>query len=170
MDAAGKGFIVSLRLFDPEGPGRLLGVTVTDEGADFGFGVATAATASLPHPFGNVSTTATLSGPVEEDPEGETPAWELGPVAVKLSSGIEQPLGSLIGLDATDADDLEAAHGVVQAEREARQRVRAIAGEILDRIIFIIERRKAERRGCARRGRVGSRGGAPPRSIRRQRG
>ena len=74
------------------------------------------------------------------------PPWKLGPVAVQLSSGVEQPLGSLLGLDATDADDLEAAHAVVQAERALRQRTRAIAGEILDRIMTIIEDEKAERR------------------------
>ena len=155
MDAAGRGFALTLRLSDPEGPGRLLGVTVTPEdeeknqdgGTDFTFGLATNVTASLPHPFGNVSTTATLSGPAEEENTEETPEWELGPVAVRLASGVEQPLGSLIGLDATDADDLEAAHGVVRAERAARQRVRAIAGEVLDRMMAVVQGQRTERQG-----------------------
>ena len=111
--------------------------------AEFQFGVAAGVTARLPHPFGSVSTTATLTGPAEEDPD---PPWELGPVAVQLSSGVEQPLGSLLGLDATDADDLEAAHAVLRAERALRQRTRAIAGEILDRIMTVIEGEKAQRR------------------------
>ena len=147
MTAAGHGFSLALRLTDPEGEKRLVGVTVNEEaGAEFGFGLAAGVTANLPHPFGEVATTATLTGPAAEDPDGETPPWELGPVAVSVSSGVEQPLGSLLGLDATDADDLEAAHGVVQAERAVRGRVRAIAGEVLDRIATIIEREKAHRR------------------------
>ena len=103
-------------------------------------------TADLPRPFGELSTTATLTGPADEDPDGETPAWELGPVAVNVSSGVEQSLGPLLGLDATDADDLEAAHAVVSAERAVRERTRALAGEILDRIMAIIEAEKAQRR------------------------
>ena len=143
MKAAGKGFSLALRLADPEGPERLVGITANKEGAEFQFAVAAGVTARLPHPFGSVSTTATMTGPAKEDPD---PPWEFGPVAVQLSSGVEQPLGSLLGLDATDADDLEAAHAVVQAERALRQRTRAIAGEILDRIMTIIEDEKAERR------------------------
>ena len=145
--AAGRGFSLALRLSDPEGPGRLVGVTVNEsEGAEFGFGVAAGVTAGLPHPFGELSTTATLTGPADEDPDGETPAWELGPVAVNLSSGVEQSLGPLLGLDATGADDLEAAHAVVSAERAVRERTRAVAGEILDRIMAIIAAEKAQRR------------------------
>jgi hypothetical protein len=145
MTAAGRGFALALRLSDPEGE-RLVGVTVNeDDGAKFGFGIAAGVTADLPHPFGELSTTATLTGPADEDPDGKTPEWELGPVAVKLSSGVEQPLGPLLGLDATDADDLEAAHAVVSAERAVRQRARAVAGEILDRIMAIIEAEKAQR-------------------------
>ena len=145
--AAGRGFSLVLRLTDPEGPGRVVGVTVNEEaGAEFGFGLAAGVAANLPHPFGEVSTTATLTGPADEDPDGATPEWELGPVAVKVSSGVEQPLGSLLGLDATDADDLEAAHGVVRAQREVRGRTRAIAGEVLDRIMAIVSGEKAERR------------------------
>ena len=146
MTAAGRGFSLALRLSDPEGPTRLVGVTADEEGVEFGFGLAAGVTAKLPRPFGSVSTTATLTGPAEEDPDGETPPWELGPVAVQLSSGVEQSLGPLLGLDATDADDLEAAHAVMQAERAVRQRTRAIAGEILDRIMAIVEGEKAERR------------------------
>ncbi len=141
MAAAGRGFVLALRLSDP-GDGQWL-VGVTD--ADFGFGVAANVTANLPHPLGTVSTKATMTGPVGEEP-AEGMAWELGPVAVKLSSGVEQPVGSLIGLDATDADDLEAAHEVVQAERAVRGRARAIAGEVLGRIVAIIQGEKAERR------------------------
>ena len=146
MTAAGRGFSLALRLSDPEGPDRLVGVTANEDGVEFQFGVAAGVTARLPHPFGSVSTTATLTGPADDSPAGEPPPWELGPVAVRLSSGVEQPLGPLLGLDATDADDLEAAHAVVQAERALRQRTRAIAGEILDRIMTIIEGEKAQRR------------------------
>ena len=146
MTAAGRGFSLALRLSDPEGAGRLVGVTANEDGVEFHFGVAAGVTARLPHPFGSVSTTATLTGPADEDPDNGTPRWKLGPVAVRLSSGVEQPLGSLLGLDATDADDLEAAHVVVRAERAVRLRTRAIAGEILDRIMTIIEGEKAERR------------------------
>ena len=146
MTAAGRGFSLVLRLSDPEGAGRLVGVTANEEEVEFQFGVAAGVTARLPQPFGEISTTATLTGPAEEDPDGETPPWELGPVAVQLSSGVEQPLAPLFGLDATDADDLEAAHGVVRAERSVRQRTRAIAGEILERITAIIEGERAERR------------------------
>ena len=146
MKAAGKGFSLALRLSGPYGaggPGNLLGVTVADGAAKFDFGVGANVTANLPHPFGNVSTTASLTSPEEKAPDG----WKLGEVAVlQLSSGVEQPLGSLLGFDATDADDLEAAHAVVQAERALRQRTRAIAGEILDRIMTVIEGEKAERR------------------------
>ena len=146
MEAAGKGFALALRLSDPEGEAGLVGVTIDEEGAEFGFGVAAGLTANLPHPFGNVSTTATVTGPADEDPDGETPAWELGPVAIKLSSGVEQPLGSLLGLDATGADDLEASHGVAQARRAVRARARALANAVLDRVVTIIEGEKAERR------------------------
>ncbi|MCY4483107.1 MAG: TolC family protein [Spirochaetaceae bacterium] len=146
MEVAGKGFALALRLSDPEEEAGLVGVTVDEEGAEFGFGVAAGVTANLPHPFGSVSTTATVTGPADEDPDGETPAWELGPVAVKLSSGVEQPLGSLLGLDATDADDLEASHGVVQARRAVRARARALANAVLDRVAAIIDGEKAERR------------------------
>ena len=149
MRAAGSGFALALRLsgpYGPGGPGNLVGATVADGGAEFEFGIAAGVTADLPHPFGEVSTTANVTGPADEDPDGETPAWELGPVAVTVSSGVEQPLGPLLGLDATDADDLEAAHAVVSAERAVRQRTRAVAGEILDRIMTIVEAEKAERR------------------------
>ena len=136
MTAAGRGFSLALRLSDPEGPDRLVGVTATEGGVKFPFGVAAGVTARLPHPFGSVSTTATLTGPADKDAK----SWKLGDVAaVRLSSGVEQPLGSLLGLDATDADDLEAAHAVLRAERALRQRTRAIAGEILDRIMTVIE-------------------------------
>lgn len=144
MTAAGRGFSLALRLSDPDGEGRLVGVTANEEGAEFQFGVAAGVTARLPHPFGSVSTTATLTGPADEDPDGETPHWELGPVAVQVSSGVEQPLGPLLGLDATDADDLDAVHAVMRAERALRQRTRAIAGEIVGRIMAIIESEKAE--------------------------
>ena len=102
-------------------------------------------TADLPHPFGSVSTTATLTGPAEKALTGDA-GLEARSGGGALSSGVEQPLGPLLGLDATDADDLEAAHAVVQAERALRQRTRAIAGEILDRIMTIIEGEKAQRR------------------------
>ena len=146
MTAAGRGFALALRLSGAGGPTRLVGVTANEEGAEFRFGLAAGVTAELPRPLGSVSTTATLTGPAEEDPDGETPPWELGPVAVRLSSGVEQPLGPLLGLDATDADDLKAAHAVMQAERAVRKRARDITTEILDRIMAIVEGEKAERR------------------------
>ena len=83
---------------------------------------------------------------MEESAE-ESP-WDLPPVAaLGLSTRVEQPLGSLLGLDADDADDLEAAHAVIQAERGVRARVRAISRDVLQRMIGILRHRTAERRG-----------------------
>ena len=173
---AAKGFGLGLSLAAPEGAPGLLGFTLADIGGanefDVGYGLNTVLAANLPHPFGSVSTTVSLSGPVEESapspgywrcaelpndgsrqctkvperPAEESP-WDLSPVvSLGLSTRIEQPLGSLLGLDATPADDLEAAHAVVQAERGVRVRVRAITRDILERMIGILQRRIAERR------------------------
>ena len=173
---AAKGFGLGLSVAAPEGPPGLLGFTLADIGGanefDVGYGLNTSLAANLPHPFGSVSTTVSLSGPVEESapspgywrcaelpndgsrqctkvperPAEESP-WDLSPVvSLGLSTRIEQPLGSLLGLDATPADDLEAAHAVVQAERGVRVRVRAITRDILERMIRILQRRIAERR------------------------
>ena len=149
---AAKGFGLGLSLAAPEGPPGLLGFTLADIGGanefDVGYGLNTSLAANLPHPFGSVSTTVSLSGPVEEPkPPAEESPWDLSPVvSLGLSTRIEQPLGSLLGLDATPADDLEAAHAVVQAERGVRVRVRAITRDILERMIRILQRRIAERR------------------------
>ena len=149
---AAKGFGLGLSLAAPEGAPGLLGFTLADIGGanefDVGYGLNTVLAANLPHPFGSVSTTVSLSGPVEEpEPRAEESPWDLSPVvSLGLSTRIEQPLGSLLGLDATPADDLEAAHAVVQAERGVRVRVRAITRDILERMIGILQRRIAERR------------------------
>ena len=149
---AAKGFGLGLSLAAPEGPPGLLGFTLADIGGanefDVGYGLNTSLAANLPHPFGSVSTTVSMSGPVEEPkPPAEESPWDLSPVvSLGLSTRIEQPLGSLLGLDATPADDLEAAHAVVQAERGVRVRVRAITRDILERMIGILQRRIAERR------------------------
>ena len=149
---AAKGFGLGLSLAAPEGAPGLLGFTLADIGGanefDVGYGLNTSLAANLPHPFGSVSTTVSMSGPVEEPkPPAEESPWDLSPVvSLGLSTRIEQPLGSLLGLDATPADDLEAAHAVVQAERGVRVRVRAITRDILERMIGILQRRIAERR------------------------
>ena len=147
--AAGKGFGLALSLSDPEGPTGLLGFTLADIGGDSEFdvryGINTSLIANLPHPLGTISTTASMRGPLE-DSEEESP-WDVTPVAsLGLSTRIEQPLGSLLGLDARDSDDLEAAHAVVQAERGVRARIRAITRDLLQRMIGILQRRIAERR------------------------
>jgi len=153
--AAGKGFALALNFSDPEGPTGLLGFTLADIGGtnefDVRYGIDTRLTANLPHPFGTISTTASISGPVEESASGaaEESPWDLAPVAsLGLSSRVEQPLGSLLGLDASDADDLEAAHAVVTAERGVRARVRAISRDVLQRMIAILRHRIAERRAA----------------------
>ena len=174
--AAGRGFGLALSFTDPEGPTGLLGFTLADIGGtnefDVGYGINTSLTANLPHPLGTISTTASVSGPVEESepspgywrcvvlpggafggctevpgkPAEESP-WDVTPVAsLGLSTRVEQPLGSLLGLDASDADDLEAAHAVVQAQRGVRARVRAISRDVLQRMIAILRHRIAERR------------------------
>ena len=149
--AAIKGFGLALNFSDPEGPTGLLGFTLADIGGanefDVRYGINTSLTATLPYPFGTISTTASVRGPVEESAE-ESP-WNVTPVAsLGLSTGVEQPLGSLLGLDASDADDLEAAHAVVQAGRGVRARVRAITRDLLQRMIVILQRRIAERRAA----------------------
>lgn len=172
----GKDFGLVLNFSDPEGSTGLLGFTLADIGGgnefDVRYGINTSLTANLPYPLGTVSTTASISGPVEEPepspghwrcsavagggfgnctevpgkPAAESP-WDFPPVAsLGLSTRVEQPLGSLLGLDASDADDLEAAHAVVQAERGVRARVRAITGDILQRMIAILRHRISERR------------------------
>ena len=176
--AAGKGFGLALSFSDPEGPTGLLGFTLTDIGGanefDARYGIDTSVIADLPHPLGTVATTASISGPVEEStpspgywrcvlaagaglgsctevpgrPAEESP-WDLTPVAsIGLSTRVEQPLGPLLGLDASDADDLEAAHAVVQAERGVRARVRAIGRDLLQRMIAILRHRIAAQRAA----------------------
>ena len=152
--AAEKGFGLSLTL----GSERLAGASLTDFWTDdsetnvnVSYGVSTGVTANLPHPLGSISTSASLSctRPLVDDgecKEGETPLWDLdGNARIGLTSEVEQPLRPLLGLDATPAADLEAAHGVVQAEREVRARVRAITRDILNDMKEILGRRKAAR-------------------------
>ena len=66
---------------------------------------------------------------------------------IGLESEVTQPLNPLFGLEAEPGDDLEAAHGVVQAERGVRGRVRAITRDILQRMKQIQEHQRAVRRG-----------------------
>ena len=147
--AAGKDFGLALSFTDPEGPTGLVGFTFADIGGgnefDVRYGINTSLVANLPYPLGTISSTTSIRGPLEESAE-ESP-WELPPVAsLGLSTRVEQPLGSLLGLDASDAADLEAAHAVVQAERGVRARVRAITRDVLQRMIAILRHRIAERR------------------------
>ena len=147
----GKDFGLALSFSDPEGPTGLLGFSLADIGGanefDVRYGVNTSMVANLPHPLGTISTSASIRGPLEESAE-ESP-WDLTPVAsLGLSTRVEQPLGSLLGLDASDADDLEAVHAVVQAERGVRVRVRAISRDVLQRMITILRHRVAERRAA----------------------
>ena len=149
--AAGKGFGLALSLANPEAPTGLLGFTLADIGGgnefDVRYGINTSLIASLPYPLGTISTTASIRGPVEES-AAESP-WDVTPVAaLGLSTRIEQPLGSLLGFDASDADDLEAAHAVVRAQRGVRARVRAITRDVLQRMIAILRQRIAERRAA----------------------
>lgn len=153
--AAGKGFGLALSFSDPEGPTGLLGFTLADLGGadefDVRYGINTSLRANLPHPLGTISTTASIRGPLEESARvaAEESSWDFEPVAsLGLTTRVEQPLGSLLGLDAGDADDLEAAHAVVQAERGVRARVRAISRDVLQRMIAILRHRIAERRAA----------------------
>jgi len=151
--AAEKGFGLSLTLGDE----RLVGASLTDIWTEDSetkvrYGVSAGLTASLPHPFGSISTSASLSctRPIVDDGEcekgGEVPRWDLDDDArIGLTSTLEQPLRPLLGLDATPAADLEAVHEVVQAERGVRARVRAITRDILERIRGILEQRKTAR-------------------------
>lgn len=167
--AAGKGFGLSLNLKSPP-QGNLLGVSADlnkeKDVFSYNYGLSAGVTASLPHPFGSISTTATLDGPLEEpsppplqsalvdlgvleQDELNTPEedpWEVeGVGSIGLTSSVEQPLNPLFGLDAEPGADLEAAHLVVKAERGVRARVRAITREILERMKTILEHRKATR-------------------------
>lgn len=151
--AAERGFGLSLTL----GNDRLVGASLKGIGADDGdfevsYGISTKVTANLPHPFGSISTSASLSctRPLDGDrgceKGGEIPRWDGNDDArIGLTSSLEQPLRPLLGLDATPAADLEAAHGVVQAERNVRARVRAITSDILKDMRGILRRRKDAR-------------------------
>ena len=118
--------------------------------------------ADLPRPFGTISTEASLrcvrstlpekdglSTCSNVDLEGEDTyvnGWDWKDIgSVGLKSTVEQPLKSILGLDAELGDDMEAAHKVVQAERGARARVRAITSEILRSMKQILQHRKAAR-------------------------
>ena len=149
--AAERGFGLSLTL----GRERLIDASLTGIGADnefeVSYGVDTGVTANLPHPFGSISTSASLSCTRPLDGEckkgGDTPLWDLnGDAMIGLTSELEQPVRPLLGLDATPADDLVAAHGVVQAERAVRARVRAITRDILVRMKTILGHREATQR------------------------
>ena len=164
--AAGKSFGLSLTLTSPENKG-LIGASLAnigEEGFEFddafnwNYGINTGVTAELPYPLGSISTTASWSGPVDlPADESEDSPWDLAKVEtddgrlayvrIGLESEVTQPLNPLFGLDAEPGGDLEAAHGVVQAERGVRGRVRAITRDILERMKQIQERRRAARRG-----------------------
>ena len=76
--AAQDGFKLSIGLSDPAGPVPLLGLEITDVGnekLDYTFGVTTDITADLPAPMGNVTTSFSVVGPVEEDNESEEDPW-----------------------------------------------------------------------------------------------
>lgn len=149
--AAGKSFGLSLRLNSPDE--GLIGASLenigqedfdSDEDFNFTYGIDTGVVANLPHPFGTISTTAKWKGPVDE--ESDSP-WDLGEVvSIGLESSVEQPLNPLLGLDADLGGDLNAAHGVVRAERGVRGRLRAITRDILERMKQILERRITVRR------------------------
>ena len=150
--ATEKDFGLSLTL----GNDRLVGAVLTgiwekESETKVSYGVSTGVTANLPHPFGSISTSASLSctKPLDDgecDKEGDTLRWDLnGDAMIGLTSKVEQPLRPLLGLDATPAADLEAAHGVVQAERAVRSRVREITSGILNDMKEILGRRKAAR-------------------------
>ena len=160
--AAGKGFSLALGLGGPGDAGddlATLGTNVGDfKGITFGYGARGRLIAQLPHPFGSISTTVGINGEtsvlvpdekeMSEEGKSDQDEWKLfDHLDVDLSSRIEQPMAPLFGLDATDADDLEATHGVMQAQRGVRQRVRAITGDILDRMITMLQRRIAQERG-----------------------
>ena len=150
--AAGKGFGLSLKLESPDQ--GLVGVSLTEIGKEdnwgVGYGVDGSVEANLPHPFGSISTTASLrcTRNLNDDEGGcQGDGWELGEVGwMGLISRVEQPLNPLLGLDAMPADDLEAANGVVQAERAVRSQVRAITRDVLGRMKTILEHREALRR------------------------
>ena len=145
--AAEKGFGLSLKLNSPENQG-LVGVSADfnkeDEVFSHNYGLRAGVTASLPHPFGSISTTASLNGPLDQDEEEKDDPWNLDGVgSIGLTSSAEQPLNPLFGLDAEPGADLEAAHLVIKAERDVRVRVRAITREILERMKTILEHRQA---------------------------
>lgn len=137
--AAGNGFGLSLTLASPE-RAALIGAELTDIGAEndfsYNYGIRTSVAANLPRPFGSISTTATVRESVEKGDRSSD--WG-------LDSEVTQPIAPLLGLDADLGDDLEAAHGVVRAERGARTRVRGITREILQRMEQILQHRKAAR-------------------------
>ena len=152
--AAERGFGLSLTLESDPLVGALLTDIWKDEDreAKVSYGVSTGLTANLPHPFGSISTSASLSctRPLADEGKcekgGEIPQWNLNDAArIGLTSKVEQPLRPLLGLDATPAADLEAVHEVVQAERAVRARVRAITRDILNDMKEILGYRKAAR-------------------------
>ena len=146
--AALMGFGLALNFGGPEINREFFSLA---DGVDIRYGVNSSLVASLPHPFGSISTTASITRPVEAvEPNSAPPEedpWELPPyLSLGLATRVEQPLGSLLGLDATPGDDLEAAHAVVRAERAVRQQVRVIARDVLQRMAAILQRRIDERR------------------------
>ena len=152
--AALNGFGLSLTLADPEGGSLIGALTDFDNEFSYNYGISTRIVADLPRPFGIISTTASAKGPVDE---AKPPSdWDLIEfkededsryrVRLGLESGVTQPIGPLLGLDADLGGDLEAAHEVVRAERSERARVRAITSEILRSMKQILQHRKAARR------------------------
>ena len=126
------------------------------EDGEFGLNYNIGATikADLPHPFGSISTTASLDcnrvgddlSTCKADERNAVEDWDNEDIgSIDLDSEVKQPLKPLLGLDAELGGDLEAAHGVVQAERNARARVRGITREILQSMKQILQHRQDAR-------------------------
>ena len=152
--AAGNGFGLDLSISPSAG-------TSWDfsEDGEFGlnYNIEAAVEASLPHPFGSISTTASLGcnragddlSTCKTNPDADTYVedWDREDIgSIRLKSEVKQPVKPLLGLDSEIGGDLDAAHGVVKAERGARDRVRGITREILQSIRQILQHRKAARR------------------------
>ncbi len=132
-DAAGKGLSIDFRTrldygyARPPSKNGHQGTHASTLGATIGL------EAGLPHPFGTF--TASLPVTLLEEPAVQAP-----------TTGITQPLGPLLGLDATESADLTATHAVVRAERAMRTRARALARRLLDTMQAILELRKSAAR------------------------
>ena len=154
--AAGTGFGLDLTIT----PGAR---TTWDFGEDVGliYNMDATVEADLPRPFGTISTKASLTCERNTSSKGDglstchnakpekeayVNGWDWEDIgSIDLDSTVSQPLKELLGLDAELSGDLAAAHGVVQAERGERARVRAITSELLRSMKQILQHRKAAR-------------------------